>query len=114
MRIRSATRRYGFLTVIASAKSVFSRWVSSFPLPWLEVREHYAVRGTGPQVRSHLFTHAGLSYLYQYSLQSPQWTARSIVKELGCAEFLPRANYSVNGFRISSSSNLRPSCRSSL
>lgn len=58
-----AVLRREFGTAVPS-KSALSRWVSSFPLPWLEVRDRLLRAGELP-VRAHLFTHAGLPYEYQ-------------------------------------------------
>ncbi|MCC5841635.1 MAG: PD-(D/E)XK nuclease family protein [Opitutales bacterium] len=48
-------------------KSSLSRWLSSFPLPWLDVRDRLLRPGELP-VRAHLFTHAKLPYEYQIHL----------------------------------------------
>ncbi|MCH8541420.1 MAG: hypothetical protein LAT58_11715 [Opitutales bacterium] len=52
-------REYG----VVRDKSVLTRWLGSFPLPWLEVRDR--LRVDGPLVRSHVFSHAGLRYHFE-------------------------------------------------
>lgn len=52
-------REYG----VTRSKSALSRWISDLPLPWLEIRDGFSI--DGPLVRSRLFTHAGLRYLYR-------------------------------------------------
>lgn len=49
---------------VRRSRACISRWVTERTLPWLEIH-HQLTSSAGPVVRSHLFTHDGLNYLYQ-------------------------------------------------